>query len=197
MPKIIGRTLTEHRSEVRSRVFDALRDQLYERGFDAVTLAGVAAAAGVSRPSIYNHFPDRSSLLVAFVEHEASRYVDELSAALAAASTPVEQLAVYVRLQLRRLAEFHLPPGPTLSSTVDPAAYRRIAAHADPLARRLTEIVESGIAAGQMTDEDPAVLVAMIGAALSARQIVDVPPPDVPGAVEAAVRVILRSVGAK
>jgi hypothetical protein len=40
------------------------------------------------------------------------------------------------------------------------------------------------------------VLVAMIGAALSARQIVDVPPPDVPAAIEAAVRVVLRSVGA-
>ena len=189
MPKIIGRSLTEHRSEVRTRVFDALREQLYEHGFDAVTLAGVATAAGVGRSSIYNHFPDRSSLLVAFVEHEAARYVDELTVALAAAPTPVEKLAVYVRLQLRRLAEFHLPPGRTLSSTLDPAAYRRIAAHADPLERVLTDIVKDGIAAGQMADEDPEVLVAMIGAALSARPAAD--------SAEAAVRVVLRSVGAK
>ncbi|MCW0212154.1 MAG: TetR/AcrR family transcriptional regulator [Pseudonocardia sp.] len=196
MPKIIGRSLTEHRSEVRSRLFDALREQLYEGGFEAVTLSGVASAAGVGRSSVYNHFPDKSSLLVAFVEHEAARYVEDLTEALDAASTPVDQLAVYVRLQLRRLADFHLPPGPTLASALDPVAYRRIAAHADPLTRRLTAILRDGVAAGQMADEDPAVLVAMIGAALSARQIVDVAPPDVPGTIEAAVRVVLRAVGA-
>ncbi len=197
MPKIIGRSLAEHRGEVRVRVFDALREQLYERGFDAVTLSGVAAAAGVGRTSINNHFPDKSSLLVAFVEHEAARYADDLAAALTAATTPVEQLAVYVRSQLLRLAEFHLPPGPTLSSALDPAAYRRIAAHADPLTQRLREILEAGMAAGQLAAEDPGVLVAMIGAALSARQIVDVPPSDLPATIETAVRVILRSVGAK
>jgi AcrR family transcriptional regulator len=194
VPKVLGGSLTAHRDEVRTRVFGALREQLYERGFDAVTLAGVAAAAGVGRSSIYNHFPDRQALLVAFVEHEAARYVADLEAALAAAPTPTERLAVFARLQLQRLAEFHLPPGQALAQALDPAAYRRIAAHADPISDRLGTIVREGVAAGEMVAADPAVLVAMIAAALGARQIVDVPADELGGTIEAAVRIVLGMV---
>jgi AcrR family transcriptional regulator len=194
VPKVFGGSLAAHRDEVRARVFAALRELLYERGFDAVTLAGVAAAAGVGRTSIYNHFPDRQALLVAFVEHEADRYVADLERALAGAATPTERLAVFARLQLHRLAEFHLPPGQGLAGALDPEAYRRIAAHADPIGDRLARIVREGIEAGEMAAEDPAVLVAMIGAALSARQIVDVPPEELTGSVEAAVRIVLGMV---
>jgi AcrR family transcriptional regulator len=185
VPKVLGGSLAAHRDEVRTRVFAALREQLYERGFDTVTLAGVAAAAGVGRSSIYNHFPDRQALLVAFVEHEAARYVADLEAALAAAGSPTERLAVFARLQLQRLADFHLPPGQALGQSLDPAAYRRIAAHADPISARLTAIVdELGVA-------DPPVVVAMIAAALNARQIVDVPAEELESSIEAAVRIVL------
>lgn len=187
---MLGGSLAAHRDEVRARVFAALREQLYERGFHTVTLSGVAAAAGVGRSSIYNHFPDRQALLVAFVEHEAARYVADLEAALEAASTPSERLAVFVRLQLQRLAEFHLPPGQALTQALDPAAYRRIAAHADPISSRLTAIVtELGVA-------EPAVVVAMIAAALGARQLVDVPADELPATIEAAVRIVLAMAGA-
>lgn len=194
MPKVLGGSLGAHRDQVRARVFGALREQLYEHGFDAVTLSGIAAAAGVGRTSIYNHFPDRQALLVAFVEHEAQRYVTDLDAALEQARSPAERLAVFARMQLHRLAEFHLPPGQALAGTVEPSAYRRIAAHADPISGRLAAIVDDGVAAGEMAAEDPDVLVAMVGSALSARQIVDVPADELPASIEAAVRVVRRMV---
>ncbi|MER6667622.1 TetR/AcrR family transcriptional regulator [Amycolatopsis japonica] len=190
MPKIIGRSLEEHRREVRSRVFDVLRGQLYERGFDAITLAGVAAEAGLGRTAMYNHFPDKESLLVAFVEDEATRYVERLTAAVATADTPVEKLSTFVRLQLRVLAEYHLPPGTALASALAPAAYRRISAHADPITGQLREILAEGV-----PDEDPDVLIPMITAALGSRQVVDVPPERLDDAIEGAVRFVLRAVG--
>lgn len=190
MPKIIGRSLEEHRREVRSRVFEVLRGQLYERGFDAITLAGVAAEAGLGRTAMYNHFPDKESLLVAFVEDEATRYVERLSAAVATAGTPVEKLSTFVRLQLRVLAEYHLPPGTALASALAPAAYRRISAHADPITGQLREILAEGV-----PDEDPDVLIPMITAALGSRQVVDVPPERLDDAIEGAVRFVLRAVG--
>ncbi|RSM81742.1 TetR family transcriptional regulator [Amycolatopsis sp. WAC 01375] len=190
MPKIIGRSLEEHRREVRSRVFDVLRGQLYERGFDAITLAGVAADAGLGRTAMYNHFPDKESLLVAFVEDEATRYVERLTAAVATADTPVEKLSTFVRLQLRVLAEYHLPPGTALASALAPAAYRRISAHADPITGQLREILAEGV-----PEEDPDVLIPMITAALGSRQVVDVPPERLEDAIEGAVRFVLRAVG--
>ncbi|PXY37061.1 TetR family transcriptional regulator [Prauserella sp. PE36] len=197
MPKIIGGSLHEHREQVRTRVFDALRNQLYERGFDAITLAGVAAEAGVGRTAIYNHFPDKEHLLVAFVEQEAAQYVTRLSEAVAAAPDPVEKLATFVRLQLRSLADHHLPPGSTLASALAPSSYRRIAAHADPITEELRGILAEGVASGVFPEQDPAIVVPMITAALGARQVVDVPPEELEAAIGTALAFILRAVGVK
>jgi AcrR family transcriptional regulator len=196
MPKILGESLEAHRREVRTRVFDVLRAQLYERGFDAITLAGVAAAAGVGRTALYNHFPDKESLLVAFVEDEAARYVTRLTEAVEAHADPVDQLATFVRLQLRVLAEYHMPPGTALASALAPAAYRRISAHADPITDRLRAILAGGVDLGRWPAEDPDVLIPMITAALGNRTLVDGPPEQLEDVVEAAVRFVLRAVGA-
>ncbi|MGV9365203.1 TetR/AcrR family transcriptional regulator [Amycolatopsis sp. NPDC003731] len=197
MPKILGESLEAHRREVRSRVFEVLRAQLYERGFDAITLAGVAAAAGVGRTALYNHFPDKESLLVAFVEDEAAQYVTRLTEAVEAQADPVDQLATFVRLQLRVLAEYHMPPGTALASALAPAAYRRISAHADPITDRLRAILAGGVDLGRWPAEDPDVLIPMITAALGNRTLVDGPADQLEDVVEAAVRFVLRAVGAR
>ena len=196
MPKILGESLEAHRREVRARVFDVMRAQLYERGFDAITLAGVAAAAGVGRTALYNHFPDKESLLVAFVEDEAARYVTRLTEAVEAQADPIGQLATFVRLQLRVLAEYHMPPGTALASALAPAAYRRISAHADPITDRLRAILAGGVDLGRWPAEDLDVLIPMITAALGNRALVEVPPEQLDDVVEAAVRFVLRAVGA-
>ncbi|VVJ15155.1 Transcriptional regulator [Amycolatopsis camponoti] len=196
MPKILGESLEAHRREVRTRVFEVLRAQLYERGFDAITLAGVASAAGVGRTALYNHFPDKESLLVAFVEDEAARYVTRLTESVEAHADPVEQLATFVRLQLRVLAEYHMPPGTALASALAPAAYRRISAHADPITDRLRAILAGGVDLGRWPAEDPDVLIPMITAALGNRTLVDGPSEQLEDVVEAAVRFVLRAVGA-
>lgn len=195
MPKIIGSSLGEHRKQVREKVFGALRNQLYERGFDAITLSGVAAEAGVGRTAIYNHFPDREHLLVAFVEDEVARYVTRLTEAVEAADDPADKLAAFARLQLETLADYHLPPGATLASALAPSSYRRIAAHADPIGRTLTGILEEGMHRGRWPRQDVAVLAPMISAALGVRQVVDVPPEELPLAIEHAVTFVSRAVG--
>ncbi|MFE7200155.1 TetR/AcrR family transcriptional regulator [Pseudonocardia alni] len=194
MPKVIGGSLATHREQVRERVFHALREQLYRRGFDSVTLSGVAAAAGVGRSALYNHFPDRQALLVAFVEAEAARYVADLDTALDGARSPADRLAVFARMQLRRLAEFHLPPGQALAGALDPQAYRRIAAHADPIGDRLVAVLREGAAEGCMVDDDPRVLAAVVTGALSSRRIVDVDPAELDASIETAVAAVLRAV---
>ncbi|GAA1199035.1 TetR/AcrR family transcriptional regulator [Prauserella alba] len=195
MPKIIGSSLDEHRRQVREKVFDALRNQLYERGFEAITLSGVAAEAGVGRTAIYNHFPDREHLLVAFVEDEVSRYVTRLTDAVDAVDDPADKLAVFARLQLETLADYHLPPGATLASALEPSSYRRIAAHADPIGRMLSGILEEGMRRGRWPEQDVAMLAPMVSAALGARQVVDVPPEELPQAIELAVAFVSRAVG--
>ncbi|HLR55191.1 MAG TPA: helix-turn-helix domain-containing protein, partial [Actinomycetales bacterium] len=58
MPRIEAESLSEHRAQVRARLFDALSRLMHDRGFEAITMADIAAEAGVGRTAVYNHFAD-------------------------------------------------------------------------------------------------------------------------------------------
>jgi TetR/AcrR family transcriptional repressor of mexJK operon len=58
--------------EKRVAILDAARTHFFEKGFDAVTIEGVAEEAGVSKMTVYNHFGDKQTLFKAFVEREVS-----------------------------------------------------------------------------------------------------------------------------
>ena len=55
----------------RAAVFAATRAILAEEGFEALSMAEVAARAGVSRRALYNHFASRGELVAALVDHMA------------------------------------------------------------------------------------------------------------------------------
>jgi TetR/AcrR family transcriptional repressor of mexJK operon len=56
--------------EKRIAILEAARTHFFNKGFDAVTMEGVAAAAGVSKMTVYGHFSDKETLFQAFVERE-------------------------------------------------------------------------------------------------------------------------------
>lgn len=58
--------------EKRMAILNAARTHFFEKGFDAVTIEGVAEAAGVSKMTVYGHFGDKQTLFKAFVEREVS-----------------------------------------------------------------------------------------------------------------------------
>ncbi|MFF0780662.1 TetR family transcriptional regulator [Streptomyces sp. NPDC003720] len=59
-----------------------------ERGFDAVSVAEVAAAAGISKPTLFRYFPAKEDLvLYRFADHET-----EAARVVAGAAEPLESL---------------------------------------------------------------------------------------------------------
>ncbi|MTD14658.1 TetR family transcriptional regulator [Nakamurella sp. YIM 132087] len=58
-----GRTLDRRRRELRHRLSDKATAMFLEQGFDAVRVADVAQACGVSTKTVWNHFPTKESLL--------------------------------------------------------------------------------------------------------------------------------------
>ena len=85
---------------MRGRVFDSFSELLYERGYDALTLAEIAKAAGMARTAIYNYFPDKETLLLAFTDHEMDSVFSDLRVELYRVDDPIDRLRVYVRAQL-------------------------------------------------------------------------------------------------
>lgn len=88
-------------SRTRERILRAARNLLEERGYHDVGLESVAAAAGVSRQSIYLHFGSKAELLLALVadvdEREGlpdlAEAVDRAPSALAALHSFVDLVA--------------------------------------------------------------------------------------------------------
>jgi AcrR family transcriptional regulator len=59
--------------ETRTRILETGWRLARERGLGAVTVAEIAAAAGVSRQLVYVHFSNRAGLLVAMTRHQDAR----------------------------------------------------------------------------------------------------------------------------
>lgn len=79
----------------REQILDVTREIVDEHGFHAVTIDGVARAAGITRPVVYGHFDDLPGLLHALIEREAERATAQLEAALprpAPGGDPIELL---------------------------------------------------------------------------------------------------------
>lgn len=72
---------------------------------DAVTMESVAAAAGVSRPLVYKHFPNRKALLQALYEREGEHLHRQLSRAVAEADGLEQMLRALIEGALAAQAE--------------------------------------------------------------------------------------------
>jgi AcrR family transcriptional regulator len=69
-------------TDTPTRILEAAWELVLERGTVDVTVADIAAAAGVSRQLVYFHFDNRAGLLTAMARHrdESSGFVDAVAA---------------------------------------------------------------------------------------------------------------------
>jgi AcrR family transcriptional regulator len=87
----------------REQLIDAALGVILEHGYGGVSIEAVARAAGVTRPVVYDHFPNLPLLLHALVEREERYSLEQLEAVVPMVSTdpgenePVEVLAGAVR----------------------------------------------------------------------------------------------------
>lgn len=88
------------KSDRRSQLIAAAERLVAERGFLAVRLEDIGAAAGVSGPAIYRHFPNKEALLVELLVGISTR--------LLAGATDVVERASSPAVALDGLIDFHL-----------------------------------------------------------------------------------------
>src|SRR5260370_26021596 len=62
----------------REQLIDAALQVILEQGYAGVSVEAVARAAGVTRPVVYDHFPNLAKLLQALVEQEERYSLAEL-----------------------------------------------------------------------------------------------------------------------
>lgn len=180
---------------MREKLFGALGALMEERGFEAVTLAQIAARAKVGRTSVYNHFADKEDLLLAFIEYETGHFVSNLRHALQDVDDPEEQLRVYVREQLMLQHGYQFTPGTDLRSVVAPETVARLREHVFEVAALLKNILSRGIEDGIMPAQDLDATVQLVHSCL---QGWDLPPagPQRENEIHTVTLFVLRAVGA-
>jgi len=94
------------RELLRQTLFGAARDELERRAWSEITMSDIAAAAGVSRQTLYKEFGNRSEFGLAFVIHEGERFLDDVDAAvLAHRDDPRAAVGAALELFLRTAGE--------------------------------------------------------------------------------------------
>lgn len=101
MPKITAPTVVEHRARQRAALVAAARDLLIEEGYAALSFSALAARTGLARPTVYSYFGSKDDLVVALCEAEFPAVAQETERAVGRAATPRDQVAAFVRAQLR------------------------------------------------------------------------------------------------
>jgi AcrR family transcriptional regulator len=70
------------RELLRETLLDAARDELQRRGWAQITMGDIAAAAGVSRQTLYKEFGSRDEFAQAFVMREVARFLAAVEGAV-------------------------------------------------------------------------------------------------------------------
>lgn len=177
------------------RLFAAMQRLIVDRGYDAITLADVAADAGVGRTAVYNHFPDKESVLLAWAADETSRYVSSLRVALAAEDDPIAQLRVFLRMQMTELATHHTRLA-GIGTALSAEGRRAIREHVEPMMTTLADIVQRAVDSGAVPPQDPSATVPLISAVTAVRVTVGLEGEELDEAIDAATAFVLHGVGA-
>jgi AcrR family transcriptional regulator len=93
------------RAERREALLDAAAALAAEGSAEAITMDAVAERAGVSRPLVYRHFPNRQELIAAVYQRETAHLHDQLTADVAAARSIEGMFRALVHGALRAAAE--------------------------------------------------------------------------------------------
>lgn len=88
------------KAQRRQQLLEAGARLIADRGFPGMRLDDLGAAAGISGPAVYRHFPNKEALLVELLVGISQRLLDGGRAVVAEATTPREALA--------GLVDFHL-----------------------------------------------------------------------------------------
>lgn len=91
---------SRRKSDRRTKLLAAAERLIADRGYLAVRLEDIGAAAGVSGPAIYRHFPNKEALLVELLVGISTRLLAGARAVVATADDPDGALA--------GLVDFHL-----------------------------------------------------------------------------------------
>ncbi|KAA1421288.1 TetR/AcrR family transcriptional regulator [Nocardioides humilatus] len=183
-------------SERRARIEAAALVAFAHRGYDATSLGEVAAAAGVARTVMYDHFPDKRALFLSVMASQQELMLREIAGGITSEGDPRSRVRATVAAYLaftqdhpatRRLL---LAPIPSGDSELDEVVQGYLSARSDAIGMLLSaDLTRAGV---DLASVSFPVIVALVSGAVDGVAQWWAINPDVPldDAVEAATRLL-------
>lgn len=89
----------EHRTPRKEEILDAAAELFAEHGFHAVSLADIAHAVGLSKPTLYHYFERKETILGTIVVTTIQKLNAHVEAAIADVSEPEAKLVAFLEAQ--------------------------------------------------------------------------------------------------
>jgi TetR/AcrR family fatty acid metabolism transcriptional regulator len=91
------------RGEKYDRILEAAIEVIAQKGFERARVSDIASSAGIADGTVYLYFKNKNVILRAAIDSAFAHFSDRVSASLASAGGPIEQLTVIARLHLETL----------------------------------------------------------------------------------------------
>jgi AcrR family transcriptional regulator len=96
------RTIVSKSARRREEILQNATELFDKQGFFNTSLDDVAQAVGIKREALYYYFKNRSELLLAIIEPQATALIDGLEQITASNLSPVEKLRAAIKTHLER-----------------------------------------------------------------------------------------------
>lgn len=137
-------SLLEHKHRQAATIGEAAMELIANKGMSNVTMSAVAKAAGVTRQTLYNYFPDVESIVVAVLEEQALAGEKELGEYPGQGITPGEKLVRLVRFVME--SSGHGASAASLAAGLSPKGRARLDGHGGRVRQLIVAILREGAA---------------------------------------------------
>ena len=105
MPKIVTQDLASHRDWLRNQLIAAATAIALEESSASISIAAVAARAGLSRTSVYEYFASSQDLVADLLIEELNNFSALLAKAIEDEIEPITALAIWIETSLNYVAD--------------------------------------------------------------------------------------------
>jgi AcrR family transcriptional regulator len=89
-------------SAVKERILDTASRLFYDQGYHVTGINQIIEEADIARASLYNHFPSKTDLLLAYLDNTHASWFEELDAFLKPIESPREKMLALFDFRIQR-----------------------------------------------------------------------------------------------
>ena len=150
-------------SATRRRLIDEAVRHFGKRGFDGTSLDTVASAAGVRKQTLLYYFPTKDALLEACLQAAGERVAFEISRALEGKESYWDRAEAVIHAVFALAEEWpEFPMFLREAGRLGAEGFERFASVIDPMRKRAVDFLQTGMDAGEIREQDPALLLFML-----------------------------------